>query len=202
MEPHKEKPTNTTKNFSPRDAGLVFLSFSFICAAIIFALIINDVLTLQHFLSMDSPLEMIGIIVFSTIGLLLFGVILSSYIPAKYIDDTNKSYPDSSIPTLLLFMFVGALFEEMLFRGIVQNVLYLFIESNWVAILTTTLLFIGFHIQYFKKPIMLINITIPSLVFGWIYTETNNLAVPVLVHFLMNVGITLLFKYNIIRLKR
>ncbi|MDR6721689.1 membrane protease YdiL (CAAX protease family) [Paenibacillus amylolyticus] len=202
MEPHKEKPTNTTKNFSPRDAGLVFLSFSFICAAIIFALIINDVLTLQHFLSMDSPLEMIGIIVFSTIGLLLFGVILSSYIPAKYIDDTNKSYPDSSIPTLLLFMFVGALFEEMLFRGIVQNVLYLFIESKWIAILTTTLLFIGFHIQYFKKPIMLINITIPSLVFGWIYTETNNLAVPVLVHFLMNVGITLLFKYNIIRLKR
>ncbi|WP_338539750.1 CPBP family intramembrane glutamic endopeptidase [Paenibacillus tundrae] len=145
---------------------------------------------------------MIGIIVFSTIGLLLFGVILSLYIPAKYIDDTNKSYPDSSIPTLLLFMFVGALFEEMLFRGIVQNVLYLFIESNWIAILTTTLLFIGFHIQYFKKPIMLINITIPSLVFGWIYTETNNLAVPVLVHFLMNVGITLLFKYNIIRLER
>ncbi|WP_145048892.1 CPBP family intramembrane glutamic endopeptidase [Paenibacillus xylanexedens] len=202
MGPHKEKPANSTKDFSPRDAGLVFLSFSFICAAIIFALIINDVLTLQHFLSMDSPLEMVWIIVFSTIGLLLFGVILSSYIPAKYIDDTNKSYPDSSIPTLLLFMFVGALFEEMLFRGIVQNVLYLFIESNWIAILTTTLLFIGFHIQYFKKPIMLINITIPSLVFGWIYTETNNLAVPVLVHFLMNVGITLLFKYNIIRLKR
>ncbi|MCG7378693.1 CPBP family intramembrane metalloprotease [Paenibacillus sp. ACRSA] len=202
MEPHKEKLTNTTKDFSLRDAGLVFLSFSFICAAIIFALVINDVLTLQHFLSLDSPLEMIGIIVFSTIGLLLFGVILSSYIPAKYIDDTNKSYPDSSILTLLLFMFVGALFEEMLFRGIVQNVLYVFIESNWIAILITSLLFIGFHIQYFKKPIMLINITIPSFVFGWIYTETNNLAVPVLVHFLMNVGITLLFKYNIIRLKR
>lgn len=202
MEPHKEKLTNTTKDFSLRDAGLVFLSFSFICAAIIFALVINDVLTLQHFLSMDSPSKMIGIIVFSTIGLLLFGVILSSYIPAKYIDDTNKSYPDSSIPTLLLFMFVGALFEEMLFRGIVQNVLYVFIKSNWIAVFTTTLLFIGFHIQYFKKPIMLINITIPSLVFGWIYTETNNLAVPVLVHFLMNVSITLLFKYNIIRLKR
>ncbi|MEY8745988.1 CPBP family intramembrane glutamic endopeptidase [Paenibacillus tundrae] len=202
MEPHKEKPTNTTKDFSTRDAGLVFLSFSFICAAIIFALVINDVITLQHFLSLDSPLEMIGIIVFSTIGLLLFGVILSSYIPAKYIDDTNKSYPDSSILTLLLFMFVGALFEEMLFRGIVQNVLYVFIDSKWIAILTTTLLFIGFHIQYFKKPIMLINITIPSFVFGWIYTETNNIAVPVLVHFLMNVGITLLFKYNIIRLKR
>ncbi|MDQ0169410.1 CPBP family intramembrane glutamic endopeptidase [Paenibacillus tundrae] len=202
MEPHKEKPTNTTKDFSTRDAGLVFLSFSFICAAIIFALVINDVLTLQHFLSLDSPLEMIWIIVFSTIGLLLFGVILSSYIPAKYIDDTNKSYPDSSILTLSLFMFVGALFEEMLFRGIVQNVLYVFIDSKWIAILTTTLLFIGFHIQYFKKPIMLINITIPSFVFGWIYTETNNIAVPVLVHFLMNVGITLLFKYNIIRLKR
>ncbi|MCU4788231.1 CPBP family glutamic-type intramembrane protease [Bacillus cereus] len=63
-------------------------------------------------------------------------------------------------------------------------------------------MFIGIHIQYFKKPIMLINIIVPSLTFGWIYFETNNIIVPFLVHFLMNLGITLLFKYNLISIKR
>ncbi|WP_369436145.1 CPBP family glutamic-type intramembrane protease [Lysinibacillus fusiformis] len=45
---------------------------------------------------------------------------------------------------------------------------------------------------------MLINISVPSLTFGWIYFETNNILVPIVVHFLMNLGITLLFKYNIL----
>ncbi|MEQ6353290.1 CPBP family glutamic-type intramembrane protease [Lysinibacillus sp. M3] len=49
---------------------------------------------------------------------------------------------------------------------------------------------------------MLINIAIPSLIFGWIYFETNNILAPFLVHFLMNLGMTLLFKYNLIHMKR
>ncbi|WP_349294150.1 CPBP family intramembrane glutamic endopeptidase [Lysinibacillus sp. Bpr_S20] len=71
-----------------------------------------------------------------------------------------------------------------------------------MAIIITTLLFLGMHTQYFKKPIMLINITIPSVIFGWIYFDTNNILVPFLVHFLMNIGMTLLFKYNLISVKR
>ncbi|MDD1501642.1 CPBP family intramembrane metalloprotease [Lysinibacillus sp. CNPSo 3705] len=95
-------------------------------------------------------------------------------------------------------MFIGALFEEVLFRGIIQNLLLVFLEHHWTAIIITTFLFIGMHIQYFKKPIMLINITVPSLIFGWIYCQTN---VPFLVHFLLNIGMTLLFKYNLIKVK-
>jgi uncharacterized protein len=99
-------------------------------------------------------------------------------------------------------MFLGALFEELLFRGIIQNLLFIFIENQWIANITTTLLFLGFHTQYFKKPIMLLNITVPSLTFGWIYFESNNISVPFVVHLLMNFGMTLLFKYNLIRVKK
>jgi len=99
-------------------------------------------------------------------------------------------------------MLLGALFEELLFRGIIQNLLFIFIENQWIAIIATTLFFLGFHTQYFKKPIMLINISIPSFTFGWLYFETNNILVPFVVHFLMNLGITLLFKYNLIRVKK
>ena len=202
MEHLIEHPKNTKKAFNPKDAVLVFSSFTFICVAIIFSLIVYDVLTIQHFLSFDNPLKMVMSIVIFSIGLLLFGIILTLCIPSKYIDDTNKSYQNFSVSTIIAFLFIGALFEEMLFRGIIQNMLYVFIENQWIAIIITTLLFIGMHVQYFKKPIMLLNITVPSLTFSWIYFETNNLLVPFIVHFLLNLGITLLFKYNLISSKR
>ncbi|MCU5556695.1 CPBP family intramembrane metalloprotease [Bacillus cereus] len=202
MEYIKDKTQNTKKDFSPKDAALVFSSFIFVCVAVVFALIVYDVFTIQNLLSFDKPLAMTISVVTASIGLLLFGVILTLYIPSKYIDDTNKGYQNYSLLGIFAFMFTGALFEEILFRGIIQNLIYIFIENQWIAIITTTLLFIGIHIQYFKKPIMLINIIVPSLTFGWIYFETNNIIVPFLVHFLMNLGITLLFKYNLISIKR
>lgn len=198
----KDKPKNTKKNFSPKDASIVFSSFIFVGLAVVFAFIVYDVFTIQNFLSFEKPLIMALNVVTASLGLLLFGVILTLYIPSKYIDDTNKGYHEYSLLGIFSLMFTGALFEEILFRGIIQNLIYVFTENQWVAIGTTTLLFIGIHIQYFKKPIMLINIIVPSLTFGWIYFETNNILVPFLVHFLMNFCITLLFKYNLIRIKR
>jgi uncharacterized protein len=197
----KDKPIKTKKDFSPKDAVFVFSSFTFVCVATIFALIVYDVFTIQNFLSFEQHFTMVMCVVVASFGLLSFGVILTLYIPSKYIDETNKSYQDYSLSGIVAFMFIGALFEEILFRGIIQNLLFVFLEYQWIAIIITTLLFLGMHTQYFKKPIMLINITVPSIVFGWIYFETNNILVPFLVHFLMNIGMTLLFKYNFIKLK-
>ncbi|WP_285399668.1 CPBP family intramembrane glutamic endopeptidase [Lysinibacillus sp. fls2-241-R2A-57] len=202
MEYIKDKPQKTKKDFSPKDAVFVFTSFTFICVATIFVLIVNDVFTIQNFLSFNQPFRLVMSVVLASFSLLLFGVILTLFIPSKYIDETNNSYQDYSVLGIVAFMFIGALFEEILFRGIIQNLLLVFIESQWTAIIITTLLFLGIHTQYFKKPIMLINITVPSLIFGWIYFETNNILVPFLVHFLLNLGMTLLFKYNVISIKK
>ena len=101
------------------------------------------------------------------------GVILTLCIPSKYIDDTNKGFGNFPSLAIISFLFMGALFEELLFRGIIQNFLYLYLENQWVAIIIATLLFVSFHIRYFKKPIMLINITVPGLhrldLFLWLY---------------------------------
>lgn len=202
MDISKERTINEKRDFSPKDALLVFSSFTFICVAVIFALLVYDVVTIENLLSFDQPVRMIVNIVIASFGLLMFGVILTFCIPSKFIDDTNKSYQTYSLISMFAFMFLGALFEELLFRGIIQNLLYIIIDNHWIAIITTTLLFLGIHIQYFKKPVMFINIAIPSLVFGWIYVETNNILAPFIVHFIMNLGITLLFKYNFIRVKK
>jgi len=202
MEYIKDKPQKTKKDFSPKDAVFVFTSFTFICVATIFVLIVNDVFTIQNFLSFNQPFRLVMSVVLASFSLLLFGVILTLFIPSKYIDETNNSYQDYSVLGIVAFMFIGALFEEILFRGIIQNLLFVFLDHQWTAIIITTLLFLGIHTQYFKKPIMLINITVPSLIFGWIYFETNNILVPFLVHFLLNLGMTLLFKYNVISIKK
>lgn len=199
--PRKKERYAAYKRQTPKDAIFVFSSFTFVCVAIIFTLIVYDVFTIENFLSFNQPFTIVLNVVLASIGLLLFGVILTLYIPSKYIDETNKSYQDYSLLNIVAFMFIGALFEEILFRGIIQNLLLVFLEHQWTAIIITTLLFLGMHTQYFKKTIMLINITVPSLIFGWIYFETNNFLVPFLVHFFMNIGMTLLFKYNLIRVK-
>ncbi|WP_301107432.1 CPBP family intramembrane glutamic endopeptidase [Sporosarcina sp.] len=199
MKQTTERTKKVKKEFNPRNAIFVFTSFAFICAAILFSLIVYDVLTIDSLLSFQQPIKMALSIVCASLGLIVFGILLTVSIPPENIDDTNKGFQDYSIFMIFSFMLVSALFEELLFRGIVQNLIFVFTESAWIAIGMTTLLFLGLHVQYFKKPIMLLNITVPSLVFGWVYFKTNNILAPFLVHFIMNFGITMLFKYNMIR---
>ncbi|MCM3126841.1 CPBP family intramembrane glutamic endopeptidase [Paenibacillus provencensis] len=86
------------------------------------------------------------------------------------------------MPYITVFMGLAGIFEELLFRGIIQNLLYMFFDMEWLAITITSLLFLAFHFSYFKKPIMYINIAIPGFVFGVLYFATDNLMTPILVH--------------------
>ncbi|MGQ3377777.1 lysostaphin resistance A-like protein [Priestia endophytica] len=184
-----------------KDAVFVFASFTLMGIAAITLLIIFDVLTLDQFLSFHNPATLMTMTVTTTIGLILFGILLTILIPSHYIDNQNKQYQTSSISALLSFFLFGSLFEELLFRGIVQNLLLLYIEESWVGIFITSLLFLALHVQYFKKPLMLFNILLPSLAFGWVYVKTSNILAPIIAHFFLNFVITILFKYRILKLK-
>ncbi|RAS72861.1 CPBP family intramembrane glutamic endopeptidase [Priestia endophytica] len=184
-----------------KDAVFVFASFTLMGIAAITLLIIFDVLTLDQFLSFHNPATLMTMTVTTTIGLILFGILLTILIPSHYIDNQNKQYQTSSISALLSLFLFGSLFEELLFRGIVQNLLLLYIEESWTGIFITSLLFLALHVQYFKKPLMLFNILLPSLAFGWVYVKTSNILAPIIAHFFLNFVITILFKYRILKLK-
>ncbi|MEK8198518.1 MULTISPECIES: CPBP family intramembrane glutamic endopeptidase [Lysinibacillus] len=190
------------KEANPKDAIVVFTSFSFICLAIMFMLIVYEVVNIEQYLTFNHPAQLLMYVIIASFALVLYGVILTYVVPSNDIDDTNKSYQMYSLHEIFAFMLLGAVFEELLFRGIIQNVLYIWLDHQWMAILITTCLFLAIHVQYFKKPIMLLNISIPSLTFSWLYFNTYNILVPIIVHFLMNLGITLLFKYNVLRVKK
>ncbi len=178
-----------------------FMGLNLCCLAILLFMVIEDYLALSSVLSFNEVSKMIIVIIFASIVLTLYGVLLTYLTSAEHINDTNKGYQNNSIFVIVSFMFVAALFEELLFRGIIQNVLFLTLEHQWLAIILTAFLFVAFHIQYYRKPWMLLNITVPSLVLGWSYFYTDNLLVPLFIHFVNNVGITLLFKFNVIKLK-
>lgn len=184
-----------------KDAVFVFASFTLMGIAAITLLIIFDVLTLDQFLSFHNPATLMTMTVTTTIGLILFGILLTILIPSHYIDNQNKQYQTSSISVLFSLFLFGSLFEELLFRGIVQNLLLLYIEESWTGIFITSLLFLALHVQYFKKPLILFNILLLSLAFGWVYVKTSNILAPIIAHFFLNFVITILFKYRILKLK-
>ncbi len=178
-----------------------FMGLNLCCLAILLFMVIEDYLALSSVLSFNEVSKMIIVIIFASIVLTLYGILLTYLTSAEHINETNKGYQNNSIFEIVSFMFVAALFEELLFRGIIQNVLFLTLEHQWLAIILTAFLFVAFHIQYYRKPWMLLNITVPSLVLGWSYFYTDNLLVPLFIHFVNNVGITILFKFNVIKLK-
>ncbi|MFE8700071.1 CPBP family intramembrane glutamic endopeptidase [Cytobacillus sp. FJAT-54145] len=195
------KVQNHPNSFNINQAIMTFSSFSAICAILIIFLINTDIFSIGYFFASKDLSKTILVTSISLLALIIYGVILSALIPSEFIDDTNKTYQNYNLIQIISFMFVVSLFEELFLRGIVQNFLLITLENAWLSIIISTLLFVALHVQYFKKPIMLLNITIPGLVFGWIYYESSNIAVPITVHFLVNVGTTLLFKYNVIKIK-
>ncbi len=198
---HNASTQPSTKAFKPKDAILVFSSVSLVCMSVIFGLVITDILMIEDFLSFQHPLGMVLYSLYSLIFLILYGVLVTLCTPSGMIDDTTRAYEHYSFPMLLVFLFVGAAFEELLLRGIIQNLCLLVIQDEWSSIAIATTLFVAGHVHYYKKPIMLLNIAIPGFVFGWIYVETSNILAPIMVHFLANLVMTLLFRYQVIKLR-
>jgi membrane protease YdiL (CAAX protease family) len=92
----------------------------------------------------------------------------------------------SDIPELLLSIFilavVPAIAEEMIFRGVLQQLLCkIFRSDNW-GIWIAAILFSAFHLQFFGFLPRLIL----GLCFGYLFFWSGNLWLPVLAHFVNN----------------
>ena len=196
-----EEPKSPKEEFSMSKAIPIFAILSLICGVLLFVFIKSGFMPIEDSFSFAKPIKLIVSSLIASTGLILFGVVLTVITPAKFIDDTNKTYQNEALFNIIVFMFLAVLFEEFLFRGIIQGYIFHTFNNYWAAIIGTTVLFTVYHFQYFKKPLMLFNLVVPAFVFCWIYFYSSNLLVPIATHFLTNVGMTLLFKYNLIKLK-
>jgi membrane protease YdiL (CAAX protease family) len=98
----------------------------------------------------------------------------------------NQVMVSPAFGTMILNLFIiailPALAEEILFRGVLQKILYNLFKSGHVAIWVTAFIFSTIHFQFFG----FIPRFILGLVFGYLFFWSGTLWLPVISHFVNN----------------
>lgn len=88
---------------------------------------------------------------------------------------------------LIMIAVFPAIGEELLFRGIIQNIFTRWIKSPHFAIWITAILFSAIHMQFYGfLPRMLI-----GALFGYLYYWGKSIWLPILAHFINNAFVTI-----------
>lgn len=85
--------------------------------------------------------------------------------------------------SLFIMALLPALFEELLFRGAIQNFLTRWWKSPWVAILVTAALFSFIHLSIY----LFLTRLVLGICLGYLFFSTRNIWVSIIAHFLNNV---------------
>lgn len=81
-----------------------------------------------------------------------------------------------------LIAVIPAIGEELLFRGIIQNLTIQWTQKTWLGIIIAAFFFSALHMQFTGfLPRFLIGV-----VLGWLYVGSQNILIPMIYHFLHN----------------
>ncbi|OFY67232.1 MAG: hypothetical protein A3H98_01375 [Bacteroidetes bacterium RIFCSPLOWO2_02_FULL_36_8] len=94
---------------------------------------------------------------------------------------------------LIVLAVIPALAEEILFRGIVQQLLHNQTKNIHIAIWVSALMFSAVHIQFFGLlPRMLL-----GALFGYLFFWSKDISIPIMAHFTNNaIALTINYLYN------
>lgn len=95
---------------------------------------------------------------------------------------SNLSGGGEFIIAIFIIAFLPALFEEMFFRGALQNTLQRWWKKPIIAIVVTSIIFSAIHFSIY----LFLSRFLLGLVLGWIFYKSRNIWVGTLVHFLNN----------------
>lgn len=135
--------------------------------------------------------------ILAAVGICMFANIVANYILLFFesVGVPKPEMPDylqPTLPSLLLNLFtfavLPALLEELVFRGYVLRALRPY--GDWFAVAVSALLFGLMHGNIAQIPFALI----VGSALGWLYVMTDNIWVPIAVHFINN-GFSLLLQY-------
>jgi uncharacterized protein len=109
-------------------------------------------------------------------------------------DLTSLLIKSSGIGDLMLNIFIlaviPAIAEEMIFRGVLQQILFRIFRSGHISIWITAILFSAVHFQFFGfLPRLILGLS-----FGYLFFWTGNLWLAILAHFINNI-IPVIFLY-------
>ena len=103
--------------------------------------------------------------------------------------------PSELIVNLLMIGLIPAIGEELVFRGVIQNIFSQWWKNKHVAIWVTAILFSAMHMQFYGfVPRMLL-----GAILGYLYYWSGSLWLSVIAHFTNNAGaviFTYMFQHN------
>ena len=102
----------------------------------------------------------------------------------------KMSTPGELIFNLFMIALIPAIGEELLFRGIVQNIFSRWLKNNHAAVWFTAILFSAMHMQFygFIPRLML------GAMLGYLLVWSGNLWWPIIAHFVNNAA-AVIFSY-------
>jgi len=164
---------------------IILLGISLILGAILydhFSYIQNIDLTDYRILTIGIPA---GVII------VLADVLLMKLLPASFYDDgglNERIFKNRHVfHTFVIALFV-AFSEELLFRGIIQTKVGLVLASIIFAII---------HYRYLFNWYLFFNIILLSFLIGFIYQWTGNLAVTIMMHFVIDFLLGVYIKFRL-----
>ena len=164
---------------------ILLLTISTILGMILFDSL-NDFKEL--FVWTDWNILLIGFI--AGLAVVAFDFTLMKYLPKSYYDDgglNERIFKNRSVLQIMLIAAMVAISEEILFRGVIQTNTGLIISS---------LIFAVVHYRYLFNWFLFTNIILLSFLIGYIYMETGNLVVTIVMHFLIDFILGLIIKFR------
>ncbi len=121
------------------------------------------------------------------ISVVILDLTLMKFLPPSVYDDgglNERIFRNKNIFQIFIITAFVAVSEEILFRGIIQTHTGLIISSVVFALV---------HYRYLFNWFLFLNIIFLSFVIGYIYMKTGNLAVTIIMHFIIDflLGLTI-----------
>ncbi len=92
--------------------------------------------------------------------------------------------------TLLVIAIAPAFFEELLFRGALQQLMVNWTKNAWLGIIITSLLFSAIHFSYYG----FLSRTALGIILGFLFYYSKSLWLPIIAHFINNgVAVTMMY---------
>jgi membrane protease YdiL (CAAX protease family) len=132
-------------------------------------------------------------LLFGAIGglaVVLLDVCFMKWLPRCYFDDggiNQKLFSHLSIVSIIGVTALIAFTEEMFFRGVLQT---------QFGFLAASILFALAHIRYLSNWFLTVNIFFLSFGFSCLYEWTGNLAVTVVMHFVIDCGLGMIIRFK------
>ncbi|MCF8335157.1 MAG: CPBP family intramembrane metalloprotease [Bacteroidales bacterium] len=136
-----------------------------------------------------TPADYIIILILSLLVIIVIDPLTNLFPVPEQFHDLFETMFSKTIPAFITVVIVAPVLEELIFRGIIQEG-FLKNYSPLKAIIWTNLLFGFAHLN----PWQFIGAFFMGVFISWVYYKTRNLALPVFIHFINNLG-SYLFLY-------